>query len=360
MLKLANQVVDAYDDVERTELRKLAQLRPDLMYMNADERAALHDTDFALSVITKKASKLNKFPVDGPDNTFLSNHFFELHHDRLPKLAAETAAFHIKKACERHGIAPSPAVVGMAKEASSNIYYEGTEELRRVDPVQDVTLDKIAAVKDISDNYTHAQYAFKTPAHVKMACQYFEEKHTKIPVEYRHKYASAIQQRAKELGMPVQGGTVAKYASDHYSGQVDAHIRARLSLLEVADPALRESFEKLAGAKKELTPSQFAVVLHGFDKRAGLSRYYGGHLTDPFLATFGKEPDPYAGMRFKTASADLSVDELRRLAIEKHAQIKNYFGQTLADSFKADPTTIFESLPMDAKEIIGNIAGGLA
>lgn len=357
MLKLANQVIDIYDDTQKTGIKKIAKLNPGVYVMTPDERNNLDDTDFALSVITKKASKLNKFPVDTKDNTWLSNQYFEMNHDKLPKTAAHIAAYNIKVACERFKVEPLPAVVGLAKEATSNLYYE-SEPLTKTASVKEVSLEKIAQVQDIGDNYTHAQYAMPSPSHVKMAGKYFDEKLDKIPMEYRHKYAAAIQRRARELGMPVQGGTVAKYASDHYSGMVDAHIQSRATLLEVADPAHKDSLQKLAAAKKSVSPSEFAQALFAFDKKAGLSRYYGSYLKNPFEATFASEPDQYAGYRTKVAGTSINSDDLRKLAIEKYAKIKDYFGASLADEFKRDPTPIFESLPMDSKEIFVGIANG--
>lgn len=360
MIKLANQVIDAYDDVSKEGLKKLAAINPKVVMMSSEELAALKDHDFALSVITKKAAKLNKLPVNTWDNTWLSNQFFEMSHSQLPGGAAKIAAFHIKEACARFKIEPTVAVTAhaaMCKTASTNVYYEGVEPLERKDPITDVSLEKFAAVRDIGDNYTTAQYTFKTAAHVKLASKYFEEKHADIPVEYRHKYAAAIQRRAKELGMPAEGGTVAKYASDHYSGMVDAHIRARASLLE-CKPEFLATLEKLGAAKKELPPAAFATALFVFDKKAGLNRYYGAHLTDPFLATFGQEPDQYEGWRTKVGNQTLELDEIRRLAIEKHAQIKSYFGGSVADGLRSDPVTIWETLPNDAKEILVGIANG--
>ena len=357
MLKLANQMLDAYDDVEKKELRKLAGLRPSCNYMSAEERSALRDGDFALSVITKKASKLNKFPVNTADNAWLSNHYFDVNSYKLPKEAAAIAAHHIKVACDRFKLEPTASVKSMAKTASSNLYYEGGD-LPQMQKREEVDLSKFASVKDISDNYTHAQYVMKTSAHVKVASKYFTDNLTKMPVDYRHKYASAIQRRARELGMPAEGGEVVKYASDHYSGQLEAHLRARASLVEFKGGDLSETLSKLAAAKKEFTPPQFAQALHAFDKKAGLVQYYGGHIQNPYNATFAAEPDPYAGMRFKTAGASLSMDELKKLAMEKYARIKEYFGSHMADGFKSDPGSIFDSLPLDAKEIMVGIANG--
>lgn len=358
MMKLANQVIDVYDDVSREMLVKLARIAPDINVMSASERATLRDGDFALSMITKKASKLNKFPIDCKDNTWLSNEYFDANYDKLPKTAAEIAAFNIKEACVRFGITPKTSLVKIAKPVSTNVYCESSSErLVKTASAATVSLEKIANVKDIGDNYTHAQFAMSSPSHVKIACQYFEEKLDKIPLDYRHKYAAAIQRRAQELGMGVQGGSVIKYASDHYSGMVDAHLKSRETLLETS-PENREFLNKLAGAKKELTPSQFAQTLHGFDKKAGLAKYYGGYLTNPFEATFAGVPDQYEGYRTKVGSANFDSDGIRRLANEKYAQIKNYFGSSLADELRRDPVPIFDSLPMDAKEILGGIANG--
>jgi hypothetical protein len=360
MLKIANQIIDAYDDISREGLAKLASAGPNINLMSAAEWATLKDDDFALSMITKMAAKLNKFPIDSMDNTWLSNEYFELNHDKLPKTAAETAAFNIKTACERFGVTPKPSVLGMAKEASSNVYFESsTERLVKTAQVEEVSLEKIASVRDVAENPTHAQYAMPTPSHVKVAGQYFAEKLEKIPLDLRHKYAAAVQLRAKELGMPVQAGMIGKYASDHYSGMVDAHLKSRETLVG-ANPEDVQYLQKLAGAKKELSPSQFAQALHGFDKKAGLVRHYGSYLVNPYEATFAKEPDQYEGYRMKVGSVNMDGAGLRILANEKYAQIKNYFGASLADEFKRDPVAIFESLPLDAKQIIGGIADGTA
>lgn len=359
MLKLANQVIDAYDDVDRRDLLKLARLNPHVYMMTPEEKSALHDSNFALQVITKKASKLNKYPVNSADNTWLSNQYFELNCHKLPKTAASMAAYHIKEACARFGLKPAKSVQAMAKEAATNVFYEGSDKTAAATNTQLISLEKFAAVKDIGDNYTHAQYAFKTAAHVKLAGKYFDDNHKDMPVEYRHKYAAAIQRRAQELGLPPQGGTVSKYASDHYSGMVDAHIRSRIALLDGIDAAKSAQLQKLGAAKSEMAPAEFAKMLFAFDKTAGFARYYGSHLTDPFLATFAAQPDQKP-WRVKLGSQQLGADDLKMLATAKYAKIKDYFGSHVADEFKRDPSTIFDSLPVDAKEIMAGIANGTA
>lgn len=359
MLKFANQILDAYDDVDQDSLKKLAKQRPNCNMLNAEERAGLHDRDFALSVITKTASKLNKFPIDSHDSTWLSMQYFDSNYHKMPIEATKLAAWHIKKACAKNDLKPTAKVSGFAamlKTAESNVYYEKDGDVKAINVVAKPDLSKLAEVQKIGESYTAAQYAMPSASHVKMACVYLEKNAEKIPLDLRHKYAAAIQRRSHELGMGAQKGYVSKYATDHYSPMVDAHIMARASLLE-GRPDLRGEVEKIGSAKKGFTPSQFAQLLHGFDKQAGLSRYYGAGLTDPFIATFASTPDPYAGMR-KVASSNMTVDALQQIANAKYAQIKDYFGAHVADELKRHPTEIFESLPMDAKAIIIGIAEG--
>ena len=358
MYKVANQIIDIYDDVELAGIQKLASLNPNINVLSPEERNQLSDHDFALCMITKKAHKLNKFPIESHDNTWLSNQYFNMNHHKLAHDAKEIAAYHIKKACQRFNIEPTPSVTGLAKEASSNVYYEEAAPLQASFSTRSCSLDDMSEAEKIASNYSFAQYAFATPEHVKMGCMYFEKQAEKMPVETRHGYAAALQKRAHELGMGQQRGHVAKYASDHYSPLVDAHLRSRASLVEVADPKFSAALTKLAAMKQQLTPIEFAKVLHGFDKRANLDRHYGGYLTDPYQATFAQEPDQYAGYRQKVAGRQMDGAAIKRIVHEKEAKIKDYFGQTMVEELKKDPVPIFDSLPMDAKEIIVGIADG--
>jgi hypothetical protein len=359
MLNLANQILDVYDDTGRESLEKLASVRPDCNVLSTEERSGLKDYDFALTIITKKASKLNKYPICDADSTWLSSRYFDMHGHKLPLEAQKIAASNIKLACSKYKIEPSETIHKLASsEIPTSVYFERDGAVKPVISAVRVDMSKLADVDNIGDNYTAAQYAMPTTSAVKIACSYLEEHHSKMPVDKRHKYAAAIQRRAHELGMGTQKGIVAKYASDHYSPMVDAHIQARASLLE-AKPEMKSLVTKIGAAKKQYSPSQFAQILHGFDKQAGLDRHYGSHLQNPFQATFAVQPDPYEGFRYKTASQNvIEGDELTKLVNVKYAKIKEYFGETMADELKRNPTAIFDSLPRDAKEIIVGIADG--
>jgi hypothetical protein len=313
--------------------------------------------------------------VDTYDNTFLANEIFPETYTKLEKTAATVAATFIKKACERFKIAPSEVVEKLASDkVSTNLYVEPVSSCERtflasLQPevsyyiqektasAESLSMDCFADVERICDNYTHAQYVFRSPTHVKVACKWFEEKHEKMPIELRHKYATAIQTRSEELGMGQQKGTIAKYAGDAYGGQIEGHLSSRRRLLDGSKYA--EEFGKLASARKDLTPYQFAQLLHAFDKKAGLNRYYDNYLKDPFQATFASSnPASYSWMS-KKSSRTLTSEEIEKVINTKHEKIAEYFGKGIAAELKKDPVPIFDSMPNDVKEVIANIHDGL-
>jgi hypothetical protein len=358
MLKIANQVIDVYDDVFAEGIKKVASINENINVMSSTKRQELDDTDFALSIITKEAGVLNKFPCSDHDSTWLSNQYFDMNHKKLPLEAQEVAAYHIKKACMQYNIDPTPAVEGRAKTASSNVYVEKEATFVKSASVNKVDLGIFAEVEKIASNYTAAQYAMPNQAGVKLAQKYFEEFNAKMPLDVRVKYAGAIQRRAHELGMQKIAGAVGKYVGDSYSAQLDAHLISRKSLLD-HQPVMKIMLDKLASVKESMPAQEFAGHLHSFDKRAGLTKYYDAGIKNPYEAVIGME-NPSPKMLYKTASKSLTEDELAIVINAKYPKIQEYFGETLAKELKSNPQAIFDSLPRDYKEIIVNIANGNA
>lgn len=355
LFKLANQVLDVADDIGFETLRKLADINPKINVMTAAEREKLADDDFALSVITKRAMKLNKFPISDHDSTWLSSQYFDRTHYRLPKEAAAVAAYHIKQACERFHIEPTPAVTTLAKEASTNIYVEpdlpSTSRVLRETPAADTT--NFAEIEKVANNYTYAQYAFPDTAAITLGNQYFEKFASRMPLELRHKYACALQKRAGECGVTLKG-LISKYASNAYSADVGAHLASRRSLLQIADPKYMTALDKLAAMKDTLQPQEFARVLHGFDKRASLDRHYGGYLTDPYQATLT------FGTQTKIAAGPLTPDSIQTLITDKMPKVQEYFGHTMAEHLKKEGEHAFTALPQEYQEVLAGIADGTA
>jgi len=346
MLKLANQVLDIYDDVEMKTLRKLASLNSKI---NVEEKENVDQ--YALSIITKKAAKLDKFPINSHDSTWLSNHYFQENFSKLPKLAQEIAAHNIKVACAFYRVEPTPAVEKLAKVHYTNTFYENDEFPQRQLETSD--LSKFAEIEQICNNDTFAKYAFGTCDDVKLGAEYFEKFAEKIPVEYRHKYACALQRRAGDLGINLSG-LIEKYAGNAYNAHLDAHLSSRKSLL---DGKMVVVMDKLAEMKNDMPPIEFARLLHQFDKKANLEKYYGSFLTNPYESTFAYTNNSKCLYK-KASGSKITHDSLTQLVTAKYDKIKEYFGKDLADALKKDAVPIFESLPNDAKEIISNIADG--
>ena len=229
MTKVANQVIDAHDDSDKSFLCKLAKVNPNIIMMNSEERAGLKDYDFALQLITKTA-KLNKFPINTHDNAWLSNQYFDYTHHRLTKTAAEIAASNIKTACDKFKIEPTASVKAMAKTAQSNVCLE-TEKKASFEIEN--PLAKFAEVSKICENEINAKYAFATAQDCENGNRYFEAFEQKIPFEYRYKYASALQKCASEVGVNLKG-KIEKYAGSGYNAHVDYHVASRKKLLKTA------------------------------------------------------------------------------------------------------------------------------
>jgi len=357
MLKLANQILDIYDDVTKDGIRKIAAFFPDVEVLSLEKRAELDPTEFGLTLITKEAGVLNKFPIADKDSTLISNYYFDMNHKNLPIEAQKIAAYHIKQACDRFGVKTASSVEALAPDdVLSNLYYEKEIGSVKTASVIEIDLSDFAQIEKIASNQTSAQYIMSTPSRVKLAEQYFTDYHKKIPVELRTKYARAIQIRANELGMQKIGGVVGKYASDHYSSHVDAHLEKRASLLD-AKPVMRQVLKKFAAMKDLWSAQEFAQNLYAFDKQAGLTKYYDGYLQNAYETVLGLE-NPKPAVLFKTASKSLSDDQLKMIVSSKFDKIKEYFGKNVADELKKDPQTIFEGLPLDHKEVLVNIANG--
>lgn len=355
MFKLANQVLDHTDDVHCEILQKIANKNPQAKAMSADEVSKLDDTDFAITVFTKHAHKMNKFPIADKDSTWLSSEYFNETCYGLPKEAQEIAAFHIKSACERFGIEASPAVQALSKEAVSNVYIESFDAAPTQRINQDNDLKKYAEVSKICDNYNHAIFVMPNHDGIKTACEYFKQFSNKMPLDYRHKYAGAIQRRAGELAYKVTEPEVCKYASSAYSSDLDAHLASRRSLV-ASQPMFTRAFNKIASMQNEMEPMEFAQLLHALDKRASLDKYYGGYLVNPYEATFAIQSNPK--MVKVSSKLNLSHADLGNVFIDKHAKIAQYFGKGVADSLRQDGAPAFEVLPNDAKEILAGIADG--
>ena len=369
MKTLESKIIDIFDDVNLGDtLQKIASKLPSDVRSGAlptiEDRDDYDDTQFALSIFTKTAGKINKFPINTRINTALSNEYFDLNHHKLPHEAQKIAATYIKTACDRYGIEATESVKVASEKypIMTNIFFENqdlkpggklvTKEAQAVDSDYYYALTKQAG-----DGSVNRKYAMPNQEYLNKAVAYFDKYASKFSPEDRHQFASNVVKRAVELGVEVDSDNIQKYAGLNYNGCVGDYLSVRRKLLE-DHPQYTDALDKLAAYQPTTDPVTFAKVLHELDKKAGIDKYYDKYLADPYLSTFGTETTKTASYVYNEDGILLTEDDLKKTANDKYATIKNYFGSTLADGLKKEGSAAFVALPKDAKDVIARIANG--
>jgi len=325
-----------------------------------EKRASYPDSFFALSVLTKRANKINKFPIHDELNTFLSNEYFEANHHKIPTGAQKVAAYHIKKACLMHRLQPTDSVVEAAQGANcaSNNYIEKVSDTRGGKLVKEAAqkVSNYALEKFASDGESRIRrYPIQNPEQVTSALDYFDKHANAFSPEDRRVYAINVARRASEFGMPWQQRSISKYAGFNYGSCLEKGLSARKNQL-AQDSHLRGAYEKLAAVKDSMDPDTFAQSLYELDALSGIDRMYTtGNIPDPFYTTFAKTASGYT---YDKHGMLLTDADLTKAFDNKYVKISEYFGSGLADGLKSDGISAFEALPNDAQEVVARIANG--
>jgi len=354
-MKLENAILDIFDDVNLKEsLVKVASKLPqDLRnehLPDVNERDSLPDSDFALSLFTKSANKINRFPVNSKINTALSNIYFDLNHSKLPLGAVKVAASLIKKACDKYGLQPAYSVKKASLEnITSNCFLEN--------PLEET--GTVFQEKKASSHFAlNNRYSLESSDDIKKACTYFDKYAYQFNFEDRQEFAKNTYQRSKEMGIDT-GKEISKYASAHYGDDYSfsTAISLRKSLLSDDSP-LKDHFSKLASYKIKASPEVITKVLYELDKEAGFTKYYDSYLKNPCEAVSGLYKK--ATMVYNKNDIYMTEDDLKGLAAKKEKILKEYFGETLVKGLqsKSDGVEAFKALPEDTKDIIARIWNG--
>jgi len=206
------------------------------------------------------------------------------------------------------------------------------------------------------------RYPMPDASYVKQASNYFEQYEREFhDAEDRHVFAANVLARAEELSVSLDNKEkLSKYAGEEYGDLLESQLKLRQELLW-HKPEMAASLDKLAANKSGTEPLVFAKVLNSFDKHAGLSKYHGRAIADAYQSTFERRFTKTAsGYSWEDESTGLTITEkeLEKVADEKYSKIKGYFGSSVADQLKKHAVSIFESLPINAKEVIVKIAKG--
>ena len=192
-------------------------------------------------------------------------------------------------------------------------------------------------------------YPLDSYADVSAAVHYFNDYYTTMSPSDRHEYAVKTASRADELGIETSE-LLSRYGSTEYAPDIDAHLASRKTIA----PNFGAVYDAMREKRAEVNPETFVELLQKVDEEAGLNWYYGGEVTDPYLATFGGKE--------KAASADWSWDGDERLTAEKlqglsgSEEFNNSFDADITKEFAKDPVAIFESMPAPTKAIMARLA----
>jgi hypothetical protein len=194
-----------------------------------------------------------------------------------------------------------------------------------------------------------SSYPLDSYADVTAAVQYFDDYYTTMSPDDRHSYAVKTASRADELGIETSE-LLARYGSTEYAPDVDAHLASR----KAAAPAFGAVYDAMREKRASVDPETFVELLKKVDEEAGLSWYYGGDVTDPYLATFGGKE--------KAANSDWSWDGDERLTaahlqgLTGSEEFNSSFDKSITSEFAKDPVAIFDSMPADTKAIMARMA----
>lgn len=370
-MALVHQIIDFVDDIDKSILKDAAKDAPahikTATILSAEEREKLQPAQFALVMRTKEAQVLKKFPLTDAANTWLSCQYFCKTAEQLPFVAQKIAATHLKRACALYGVQAPESVESLsANEILSNFY----DEVKSLKEDKAYTAQVKTASAQAPDGSEHfyalgERYAMPSPEYVKKASAYFNDHYREFSdAGDRSEFAYHVRERAKELQVALEKkaeDSLKTYAGDSYGDILDTQMRLRQELLQ-AKPDLGTALSKLASHKPTTEPSTFSKALFLFDKKAGLTRYYDGYLSDAFKSTFGVSFRKTAsGYQWEDEKSGYSINdrELEKTATDKYDKIKSYFGESVASELKKHAVAIFDSLPQDAKETIVKIARGV-
>lgn len=224
--------------------------------------------------------------------------------------------------------------------------------------MQGCPAEKTAAKKETSVEHHclikegQAKYPINTAEEVEAASAYFEKHMDRfIPFE-RHEYCVKLASRASDLGLCMPD-VVQKYGSTKLAE--DAHVavyrRQRMFREGTSEHSLLDEMKTKCASVK---PEVLAVALENFDREHGLDLMWDAEIPDPYHSVFGMTKT--AEWSHVDGNDTINETRLKLCAKGCRAQIKDLFGEDMAEEFQKDPKQIFDSLPMDSKRIIMRVS----
>ena len=373
---MAIDILDFYDDDNASILKQAFKTsrEPEQFKKTAggieprkkEEIERLHDSQFGLIVLTKEGNKKRAFPLDCPDEVWLSSVYFAKTASNLSNMAQAIAAANIAQSARIQGVNIEPAIVKVAEDfpnINTNVWVEGNEF-----PTQTVSqgeLEKLSRDPEKNDrrywgltNGGRMRYPLKNEEQVKLAEAYFTKNASVFSPSERHEFASKILARAIDAGFgeAVAGNpTIAKHAGAGFGTRVQEGMINRFEKCAELGIDATE-YKELSKHAANSRPSEFAVALETVDRRNGFDRYWDVGMDDPYSTTYGNHSKRAADQTVEIDGVEISESQLKGIPKDDFVKV---FQNTLWDSFSRNPVSIFESMPKPERRIIANMVKGV-
>lgn len=387
-------VVDPYDDgfaslKEMFSGQEMPEFIKEAAIMETEDLNLLPDHAFAV-VVLGQGKPMRKYACSDKAHTAVNVMYLVKNADSLPHSVKIKAASNLLRACHHYDLEPPPQLVKMAQGGKALIKGDGAEMIvpggdgeknselvgtRSMPVTKPGERTKVAnlmespyvevdyyetkvktASADPSTSVLGGQLSLLPYDNVIKARDYFEEQSMYMHPRDRHEFCVKLAARADQLGVPVSEN-VRKYGSTTFASRgaikVAFERRSQLwsSLEDRVGPSLASDLlEKRAAMEPEL----FAETLAELDAQTGIDQYWGQDIPDPWLSVFGAEKT--AAWTFEQGGEYLNEDALKRFASECGDEIEDKFGEDMAKSMAKNPTTIFDSLPLEQKRVIARMA----
>lgn len=374
MVKLANQVLDFYDEISanRAKIETVISKLPEMVKKanipaTPDEINAIPDKEWALIVVTDGGS-LRKYAIDSNANSYLSVLSFVKNADKLPKEAQSITAKNLLEAGDYFNLFKKEDIPSITRDAlqkiagdigDGNIYIDENKYETEIQ-VKKEAEDYALRYKD--KGIVTEKYPIDTEEGIKLAI----EKFTHIGEPFKHKpiyirqMAYRINKAAEDKNISIpKNSIISKYASDDYDPALNVAIeeRQRACVKRENELLYSELYEKRA----EFEPVVFAHILENVDRHTGVNKVWN-RVGDPYYTTLGIPLEKDAaenipGLEKNAISSDVgNILTKFSQSTDNIAKLHKYLPD-VSEKFAKNPVKTYMDLPVNVQHAIIKLIG---
>jgi len=188
-------------------------------------------------------------------------------------------------------------------------------------------------------------YPLNTKPNIEAAISYFNKYAEDILPGYKKQLACNIVKNASRFDINVPD-SVSIYASKKAGNKCYSNIMSRIQVVKTAqEKALAAN---IADRSKEWDAGKIVDIISDFDKIAGIEKYYGRQIKDPYITVFEK----YAAIESDGSDIVKDLDLQSYANSEATYELKGHLPQEAIDKFLVDPVKTYKSMPDVQKEVI--------